>query len=268
MTYVANEGFLISGAGQKVLIDALFTEGWGQYQIPSGEVLARMRDAAPPYDRVTVLLLTHRDGDHVDPASVIAHLRNDSACVLIGPAQVNELLQAQPGYDVVKARIFAVPRTPAVFERMVQGLRFKTVLLDHDGDSPTEPASSHNVGHLFTVGGIKFLHAGDAGAAGFEAVRRYRLAEENLDVLIAPWFLFNEQNAEITRSVVHYLKPKAIVPVHFPTRASAALLVPADRTKDLPPVFSMEKPMTALAFDRKGTDLMVTRIDGAPGNER
>ena len=35
ITYIANEGFLISGAEEKILIDAIFTEDWDKYHAPT-----------------------------------------------------------------------------------------------------------------------------------------------------------------------------------------------------------------------------------------
>lgn len=263
MTYIANEGLLIAGTGEKILIDALFTEGWGRFVVPSAGDLARMREAAPPFDRVTALLLTHFDGDHFDPASVLAHLRNDPACVFLGPAQADEQLRAQPGYGAVKLRVFAVPRTPAPFEHTIQGRSFKTLLLEHLDENPSRPPSSHNLGHLFSVGGITFLHAGDTGETNPAVWRRAGLGADAVDVLILPCFFLTELPAAPVRQLIDDLKPKAIVLVHFGVRQSAAL-IPADRTAGLPPVFAMERPMTSLAFDRKGPDLSVTTIARPP----
>jgi L-ascorbate metabolism protein UlaG (beta-lactamase superfamily) len=262
MTYVANEGLLIAGAGEKILIDALFIEGWGRFAVPSTRNLARMREAAPPFDRVTALLLTHFDGDHFDPASVIAHLQNDPACVFLGPAQADEQLRAQPGYDAVKARVLAVPRTPAAFERTIQGRPFKAMLLEHSHEDPSRPPSSHNLGHLFSVGGVTFLHAGDTGESDPAVWRRAGLREDPVDVLILPWFFFTELPAASVRRLINDLKPKAIVLVHFPAQASPAALIPPDRTRDLPPVLSLATPMTRLVFDRQGPNLSVTTMEG------
>ncbi len=268
MSYVANEGLLIAGGGQKILIDALFTEGWGRFAVPSAGDLARMREAAPPFDQVTALLLTHHDGDHFDPALVIAHLRNDSACVFLGPAQADAQLQAQPGYEAVKARVLAVPRTPAAFERTIQGRPFKALLLEHQNEDPSRPPPSHNVGLLFSVGGVTFLHAGDTGECDPAVWRRAGLGAEKIDVLILPWFFFTDLPAASVRRLLDDLRPKAIVLVHLPAEASAAQLIPADRTKDLPPVFAMEKPMAGLTFDRQGPDLLITALTRPPGDAR
>jgi glyoxylase-like metal-dependent hydrolase (beta-lactamase superfamily II) len=101
VTLIANDGFLIAGGGNKVLIDAIFTEGFGQFTSPSDAVLEEMKNATPPFDNITALLVTHRHADHVDPAGAVQHLLNDKACILIAPAQVNDLLKTEPGYEEV-----------------------------------------------------------------------------------------------------------------------------------------------------------------------
>ena len=267
MTYVANEGLLIAGAGEKILIDALFTEGWGRFAVPSAGNLTRLREAAPPFDRVTALLLTHFDGDHFDPASVIAHLRNDPACLFLGPVQADEKLRAQPGYDAVKARVVAVPRTPASFEHPIQERPFKALLLEHLGEDPSRPPPSHNLGHFFSVGGLTFLHAGDTGETNPAVWRRSGLGADTVDVLILPWFFLTELPAASVRRLIDDLKPKAIVLVHFGIGQSAAL-IPPERARDLPPVVAMDQPMKRLAFDRRGADLMITTLARPPGDAR
>ncbi|UCG51856.1 MAG: hypothetical protein JSW58_17100, partial [Candidatus Latescibacterota bacterium] len=52
ITYVANEGFLVSTDTQKILIDALFDEGFGRYLTPSLLTRRKLTRAKPPFDNV------------------------------------------------------------------------------------------------------------------------------------------------------------------------------------------------------------------------
>jgi len=52
ITYIANEGFLISSRDSKVLIDGIFTEGFGRFQTPTAETLAKESQASPPFDNI------------------------------------------------------------------------------------------------------------------------------------------------------------------------------------------------------------------------
>ena len=59
VTYIANEGFLISSANKKVLIDALFGSGYSHYLTPSEEIHKKMVNAQPPFNDVDLVLVIH-----------------------------------------------------------------------------------------------------------------------------------------------------------------------------------------------------------------
>lgn len=76
LTYIANEGFLITGGGKKVLVDALLREGIPEsYLRPAPETLKKMEASQPPFDGVDLVLATHFHRDHFNAGSVAAHLR-------------------------------------------------------------------------------------------------------------------------------------------------------------------------------------------------
>ena len=98
ITYIANEGFLISSRDSKVLIDGIFTEGFGRFQTPTAETLAKESQASPPFDNITAILVSHYHPDHTNPAYVIQHLLSDTEAVLIAPAQANDQLKDINGW--------------------------------------------------------------------------------------------------------------------------------------------------------------------------
>ncbi len=257
LTYIANEGFLITGADEKVLIDAAFTEGFGRLPTPSEDDLQKMRSAAPPFDDLTAILVTHRDPDHLDPAVVVQHLLHDPGCVMIGPAQVAERVRGVPGYEEVKNRVREVPRVPAPARHTVGGHTFLSVLLEHMGGDGSAPPESHNVGHVFTVGGLKFLHTGDTGADDVEAFRRARLAEEKIDVAIVHWAFLSGAWVKPARTVFEELEPAAILLDHLRLQAPPELRDLSAVTEGLPPVLVMDTPGQTLVFERGPAGLRI-----------
>jgi L-ascorbate metabolism protein UlaG (beta-lactamase superfamily) len=59
ITFIANEGFLLTDGSRKVLVDAIFSEGSGNFTTPLADVLTQERDATSPFDSVDFLLSTH-----------------------------------------------------------------------------------------------------------------------------------------------------------------------------------------------------------------
>ena len=66
VTYIANEGFLISSKTKKVLIDSIFRKGYGIYLEPTNDIRKKIETAQPPFDQVNLVMATHSDADHFD----------------------------------------------------------------------------------------------------------------------------------------------------------------------------------------------------------
>lgn len=62
ITYIANEGFLISSGNNKVLIDGLFKSK--HYTSPSDSTIARLINRTAPLDNIDYFLVTHDHQDH------------------------------------------------------------------------------------------------------------------------------------------------------------------------------------------------------------
>ena len=87
ITYVGNEGVLISDGTKAVLIDGLHREYGPEYLFPPPELLSAMEQGKPPFDQVRMLLVSHVHGDHFHPESVGLHLRSNPKATLVSDAQ-------------------------------------------------------------------------------------------------------------------------------------------------------------------------------------
>jgi L-ascorbate metabolism protein UlaG (beta-lactamase superfamily) len=260
ITYVANEGFLISGAGRKVLIDGIFTEGFGRFETPTAEVLRQECNALPPFDHLDALLITHYHPDHINPADVVRHLANDPQAVLIGPPQVGDLLKAVDGSAAVARQIrIVLPRPGETIESSGRDLRVKSMALQHLGDGERK---HQNLGFLFNVAGFKLLHVGDAGVTAAAVFREARMAEENIDIALLNCFWFDDENAGAAQEIIGYLKPKAIVLMHQGAGQVAHYRDQVAKLSGLPPVFLAEPSMPTLRIRRAGSNLVIDRPSG------
>jgi L-ascorbate metabolism protein UlaG (beta-lactamase superfamily) len=75
------------------LTDALFGGFEGDWcDIPNEANQLKLAAAAPPFDKVDIITISHRHDDHFNPEMVISHLIRNPECTLICPKQVDSVL--------------------------------------------------------------------------------------------------------------------------------------------------------------------------------
>ena len=161
MTYIANEGVLISANGKKILIDGLHREYKPAYAFPPAGLLKSLETAASPYDKINLLLVSHIHLDHFHPLSVGLHLQNNPNAIFASSEQaVEEVAKNFADYEKIKAQIKPITHEwKKSSELNHDGIKVKFLGLRHSGENFR---SIQNMGHLIEVGGKKLLHIGDA----------------------------------------------------------------------------------------------------------
>ena len=207
LTYIANEGFLITGGGKKVLVDALLREGIPQdYPRPAPETLQKMESAQAPFDRVDLVLATHFHRDHFNAASVAAHLKANPQATFVSVHQAADLVAKEfaPG-----AREFAriLSTTPDFRQKRrltVNDIPLEAIRLPH--------GNFENTGFLITLAGKKILHLGDSNGAvaNFDV---FDLQKEQIDVALIPYWYF--LSAEGKRVVREHIGARQIIAIHL-----------------------------------------------------
>ena len=206
ITYIGNEGFLIEGDGQKIAVDALFA-GFRGDDIPR-ERQQLMRDAAPPFDNIDLLLVTHSHGDHFEASIVTDHLVNNPNAVLVSTQDVVRRVQEQYPGDDLDERIFGyfVDRGQSE-EGTFNGIDVKIIYLSHG------PGGVRNNGYIVQVAGYKLLHMGDFGEESMQPLLSYHLANEGLDFAFVPYFYLMEE--DLRPIVTEGIQARYNIPMHF-----------------------------------------------------
>lgn len=216
VTYIANEGMLISSGEKRVLIDSLYREGVSGYELVPKVELEKLETAQPPFDKVNLILVSHPHRDHFDPRSAGRHLENNSQAVLASSQQIVEALEKEfANYQKVKSRIRQVmPEGSEVIRLSFDGIDVAFFRLRHGYE---RNYGVHNLGHIIKIGGKKLLHIGDAETA-IENFAKFNLKNEEIDIALMPfWYLLDETGRTI---VDEHIKPKHIVALHIPPRDS------------------------------------------------
>lgn len=158
ITYLANEGFLLAGGGEKVLVDALFGDGLAGYAVVPAELRSKLEAAQPPFDGVDLVLATHFHDDHFDPRAVGRFLAAAPQARFVSTPQAVERLRTEyDGFEGIAPRVRAVLPAEGDAERLESdGVALTVYNLHHGRGRPIE-----NLGFLVEVGGARLLHVGD-----------------------------------------------------------------------------------------------------------
>lgn len=212
ITYVANEGVLLSAAGRHVLIDGLFRYYRDGFPLPHDSTREALERATTPFDGVDVVLVTHRHGDHFHPAAVASHLLANPRATLLTSRQVIDSLRGSlpPNHDLER-RMLARTLVPfRVSREEVAGIGITMLGLPHGGP---QRAIVEHLGFVVELGGRRILHVGDADISE-DTFRPFRLDTARIDVAMVPVWMAT--SAEGRRVIDRWIKPRQVIVFHMP----------------------------------------------------
>ncbi len=217
VTYVANEGFLISSAGRKIMIDAVFKAETDWCVTPSDSTLERMIKGEAPFDGVSLILFTHHHIDHFSAPLTAGVVKANPGARAVLTGQTLDLLAKEGGFPAVRDRVIALSPRPGAVEKIsfggidvsVLGMRHSP-FREEDG-SDRHAGVQHN-GYLITIGGKTILHLGDARVGRMrDILDGFRLTDQKIDIL----FYQCDGQKESIDFIRNQIKPGKIVAMHL-----------------------------------------------------
>jgi len=211
VTHIANSGFLIESGHKKILIDALFKQGWDNYLVPSDSIVSDIINQRDIFNKSNLMLITHNHGDHFDASMVVAYLLNNSKNILIAPPLVTHVISKHPNYKKFENQIVKLDKiNQDKNDTTIQGIRVRSFFIQHDSRPQIE-----NVGYLIEIDKLKVFHAGDYNGSEIVEFEKLQLQNENIDVAFLNFYGF-WNTAEEQKFTEKYIKPKEIVLMHIP----------------------------------------------------
>lgn len=213
LTYIANEGVMVSAGSKKAMIDALFKQSVEQYRAPSPEIIDKIMKGEPPYDGIDLLMVTHNHPDHFDPLMVARYMETFTKTVLLAPADAaEELRKAAVNWDKIASRVAAFDLKPANKEqRVLDGIPVTAMRTKHSGDLE----SPMNFMYLFELDGWRIFHEGDSPGK-IDDYRHFGLGNTTVHLaLVHFWFPLEPGCAAFLQET---LKPEHIALMHLPIR--------------------------------------------------
>ena len=212
MTFLANEGVLLSSGGKKVLIDALFLKYKTGFATPADSTQAALAAARAPFDNVDLILATHYHGDHFHPQPVAAHLAANPGATLATSLQVIDSLRGRMRKGgPADARILDRTAASGVRRReIINGIPVEFLGIPH-GSGPSNHLAIQHLAYIVDLGGKRVLHIGDAILSD-ENVRAFRLDTARIDVALVPTWVVTGRASR--QAIERWVKPRQVVAFH------------------------------------------------------
>ena len=218
--YLGNEGVMVEHGETKILFDAFYSDGFGQYALVPAAINQAMMDGAAPFDGVDAIFISHVHGDHFSPEPAIAYMRAQAGVVMYAPEQVRDkLLEAGVSADdPIMARVRTVALAP---EDAGETLSFGAIEIDvvsvpHAGNRP----HIQNYAWRVSLGGdATVIHLGDADpvVSNFSRHQAHFDARDT-NTAFPPYWFVGDANGELIISDI--IKATQTIGVHVPKRAA------------------------------------------------
>lgn len=205
VTYIANEGFMISMGGTRVLIDALPKSKY--YVNPSDTLAAKLISGIPPFDKVDYVLVTHDHPDHFNAEMMSRFLLNHPVAQLIASS---ETCSKMIGDSIAGRRISGLDLKMGQHQT-VRGDRAEIVVLrlNHVG-----AADISNFAFVVRSNGYTFVHVGDARLSfNEEYLRSVDWSAYTVDLLFIEYF---DDSSETWDIIEKTIRPKHVILMHIP----------------------------------------------------
>lgn len=208
VTFMGNNGVLLSAGGEKVLIDALQLHDnafWTRLSQPDLQELVK---GNAPFDNIAYALATHDHPDHYARGAVGVFLVNNPEAKFLGPPQVLNSLGPHPQ---------ALDIAPAFQTESIEfgepGIDIEVFHMEHFDQFGNDFSGEQNFAYLVTMGGVSLLHLGDVDYIP-ENFENFDFASRQIDAVVLPTFntLLTEANRDLILSEIN---PRHIIASHL-----------------------------------------------------
>jgi len=210
ITYIGNDGVMISAGDRKVLIDALPGNLDGWIAIPS-DVQSDVRAGEGDFEGIDYLCVTHSHGDHFSPSEITNFLNFNPGVTLIGPPQVTGSFG---GSQISSA-------SPARWETEVvsgEGIKITILHMKHFDIFGNDFSMVENYSYIVEIEGVKVAHFGDFE---YSEENLEPFVFENITTVMLPTFssLISDTNRELVDAMVN---PEFVIGLHLQSNTEPA----------------------------------------------
>ena len=198
ITYIMNEGFIITAKDKKIIIDGLLNFGI------STDIQKRMENADSPFNDIDLILSTHDHADHYDANIVGKHLINNEKGIFVSTYQAIEKLQTEfHNFNDISNRVISIyPEENEIISKKINGVEIEMYNLRHGLNSKIQ-----NMGFYINIGNKHILHVGDTQNIINDDLQVIGMNRKKIDISFIPyWYLIYQDNREVFRDIINNSK--------------------------------------------------------------
>ncbi|WP_197524882.1 MBL fold metallo-hydrolase [Botrimarina hoheduenensis] len=208
VTFVGNNGVMLSAGGDSVLIDSLFTHTdpfWTR--LPTAGRTALLR-AESPFDNVRWSLTTHNHPDHFNAQAVRVFSGNSPETQFILSPQARGSVA-----DVTSVVTIDVPFQNGSSTVTSPGIEIEIFHMEHFDQFGNDFSRVQDYTYLVTMGGVKLLHLGDVDYIP-ENFAAFDFPSRGIDGVVIPTFntLLTSANRQV---ILDQVAPRHIFATHL-----------------------------------------------------
>jgi ankyrin repeat protein/L-ascorbate metabolism protein UlaG (beta-lactamase superfamily) len=212
ITYIGNEGFLISRGERKIIIDALNANPWG-YVSTGARIFGMMRAGRPPFDGLDVCVASHAHADHSNARMTAELLRQDPRLIFVSSPVARDSVLARAGdaADAIRPQIIAVdPPWNSVETHTPNGIQLEFFGVNHA--DPSRPPYK-TLATLIDLDGVRLLHLADEVPAGnLERFKAIDPSRKGVDIAFVDQFFLGDSSG--VKILQEYIRPSWMILMH------------------------------------------------------
>ena len=209
VTYTGNMGVLVADEKTSVWVDGLHEEYGKDYLFPTDSLITRITNGKN-FIVPTLLLYTHKHGDHFSSELTNAFIKKNDSCFVLAPSQVIASINFSKKTKIVATDTYKK-------QHFNYGkIALKAFKIDHAGE---RHKNIENTGYLFTIGDKVFLHVGDTDWYDEKKLwDKLDLKNEGIDVAFLPYWMLLKKDT--IQTIEEHLPNTIIVATHISPRIS------------------------------------------------
>jgi L-ascorbate metabolism protein UlaG (beta-lactamase superfamily) len=207
ITYIANEGFLISCDNKKILIDALFKSKG--YTSPSDSLISKIINNIAPVDNINYFLVTHAHQDHFDAKMTSEFFTKNTKAKFISTSESCDKLN-DIGFNRSNliCQNFELGEIKEINE--IKNEQFSVLAFRLKHGTSTE---INNLAFIMRINNYTIMHMGDAFVLqNEEYINKINWDDYKIDVLFVGYMDINEFVLDVLKKTI---KPKNIIMMHI-----------------------------------------------------
>jgi len=216
ITYIGNEGFLISRGDTKVMIDAPQTNPWN-YPSTGDRIFSMMLEHQPPFDGMDLCVVSHAHADHMSPRMMAELLKRNPGVAFVSSPLACDSLRMAAGSDAgrIAERVVSVdPEWKKIVKLQRNGIDVEFFGVNHSG-SGRNPYKT--LATVIDLDGIRLVHLADeAPGSNLENFRAVDLARDGIDIAFTDRFFPVDSVGQYIMK--EYIKPEHIIIMHVRER--------------------------------------------------